>query len=195
MTLVKMLISRFAKEPAFTSRDAAVFFRKEGVSPAYRNLLLHKLVKQGELFPITKGVYTFRQEMQAVGFAFQPFYYGLQDALSLRNLWEQETAPVVITPRRVRTGVRKFLGNNYVVKRIDRKMFFGFSLLKYGDFWVPVSDAEKTLIDLVHFRQPVSEEALAGIKKAIRKEVLEEYLKRVPERLAERMREKLKMKK
>jgi len=148
-------------------------------------------VKQGELFPITKGVYTFRQEMQTVGFAFQPFYYGLQDALSLRNLWEQETAPVVITPRRVRNGMRKFLRNNYVVKRIDRKMFFGFSLVKYGDFWMPVSDAEKTLIDLVHFRQPVSDEALTEMKKAMRKEVLEGYLEKVPKMLAERVRKKL----
>jgi predicted transcriptional regulator of viral defense system len=191
MSAVSDLIERFRREPAFSARDAQVFFRARKVSPAYRNLLLHNLVRKGKLFRIAKGRYTFRDEMQSVGFAFQPFYYGLQDALSLRNLWEQETVPVVITARRVRSGLRKFAGGNYLVRRISRRMFFGFEAAEYGDFWIPVSDAEKTLIDLVYFRQPISDETIVEIRKVMRKEVMREYLKRVPKWVEERVRKKL----
>ncbi|EQD66731.1 transcriptional regulator, partial [mine drainage metagenome] len=81
--------------------------------------------------------------------AFLPFYYGLEDALSLRGFWEQETNPVIITPRKVRNGVRQFDSRNYVVRRIDRKMFFGYTFVNYEEFYIPVSDTEKTLIDLI----------------------------------------------
>ncbi len=191
MTAVSELVGRFGTEPAFTSRDALAFLRKKGVKKEYCNLLLHKLARSGRLFRISRGVYTFRQEAQAVGFAFQPFYYGLQDALSLRNLWEQETVPVVVTARRVRGGRRAFLGAAYVVRRISRKMFFGFESIKYGGFWVPVSDAEKTLVDLVYFRQPVGSELARELRKAIRRDVLEKYLKMVPKRVAGMVRKKL----
>lgn len=180
MTLVFEMQHRFAFEPAFTSRDVRAFFGRRRLSPEYQKLIVHKLISQGKLFRISKGAYTFRPEAQVVGFAFQPFYYGLQDALSLRNLWEQETVPVVITPRRVRSGIRKFAGNNYLVRRMNRSMFFGFEMLRYGDFWIPVSDAEKTLIDLVYFRQPISKELAEELKRAIRKDVLKQYLKRSP---------------
>ena len=87
---------------------------------------MNHLTKKGEIKKITRGAYTFKEEIEVVGFAFSPFYYGLQEALSLRNLWEQEVNPVVITPRKIRQGVRKFLGNNYLIKRVNRSMFFGF---------------------------------------------------------------------
>ena len=187
MTLVSDMRHRFAAEPAFTSRDVRAFFGRRRMSPGYQKLMVHKLISQGKLFRISKGAYTFMQEAQAVGFAFQPFYYGLQDALSLRNLWEQETVPVVVTPRRVRSGIRKFAGSNYLVRRIRRSMFFGFEMLRYGDFWIPVSDVEKTLIDLVYFRQPVSRGLAGELKRAIRKDVLKRYLKRSPLRVRKRV--------
>jgi len=191
MTNTSELRKRFSNEPAFSSRDIKTFFAKRGLSQEYQNLMTHNLVASGKLFRIGKGIYTFREEMQAVGFAYSPFYYGLQDALSLRNLWEQETTPVVITPRKVRTGVRTFLGNNYTVRKIARRMFFGFELVKYGGFWVPVSDVEKTLIDLVYFRQPLSDELVREMKKSIRKSTMDDYLKRAPAGLARRVRTKL----
>lgn len=188
MTMVSRLCSRFQEHPAFTARDVRLFFDSEGVSSAYRNLLLHKLVAGKRLFRISKGIYTFRQEAQVVGFAFQPFYYGLQDALSLRSLWEQETVPVVLTPRKVRSGIRSFEGSNYIVRRISRGMFFGFETIRYGDFWIPVSDAEKTLIDLVYFRQPIGKELAAELKRAVRKKVLRAYLARLPPKLSARVK-------
>jgi len=192
MTYTSKLRLRFEKEPAFCARDIRLFFAGSHLSAEYQNLMVHKLLKEGKLQRIGRGIYTFRQETQAVGFAFQPFYYGLQDALSLRNLWEQETVPVVITPRKVRAGRREFLGSNYIVRRIGRSMFFGFGMVKYGDFWVPVSDLEKTLIDFVHFRQPLPRELATALKKSVRRDVMDGYLKRVPVRLAKKVRVLLK---
>ncbi len=174
---------RFSKRTTFTTRDALLFLSQRGASQEYAHLLLHNLVRQGEAHRITKGVYSFKEEMQVVGFAYSPYYYGLQDALSIHNLWEQETNPVVITPRKIRPGIKQFLGNNYVVKRIDKKMFFGFATVKYHDFWINVSTPEKTLLDFIYFRQPLDEKTLAEIRKKISKKTLAEYLKKMPKRV------------
>jgi predicted transcriptional regulator of viral defense system len=148
---------------------------------------MNHLTKKGEIKKITRGAYTFKEEIEVVGFAFSPFYYGLQEALSLRNLWEQEVNPVVITPRKIRQGVRKFLGNNYLIKRVNRSMFFGFEMIKYYEFWIPVSDVEKTLIDFVYFKQALPKETIEEIKQQIRDEILFGYLKRVPKWVKKRV--------
>jgi len=180
MTLTSELRKRFMAEPAFSSRDISTFFSRRRVSAQYRNLMVHKMLASGELSRIGRGAYTFHQDAQVVGFAFQPFYYGLQDALSLRGIWEQETVPVVVTPRRVRAGARRFLGSNYIVRRISRKMFFGYEMLKRGGFWVPVSDAEKAFLDMLYFRQPLPPALARAMRKGMRPEVLKEYLARSP---------------
>ncbi len=193
MKHIKLLREHFAKMPVFTMRDVKLLLGRKA-SGKYVDLLLHNLVESGELNRISKGVYTFRTETQLVGFAFQPFYYGLQDALSLHNLWEQETTPVVITPRRVRKGMRNFLGSNYLVRTINRNMFFGFKLLKYFDLWIPVSTPEKTLIDFVYFREPLTKEALQELKKKINKKTFKEFLKRTPKHTKEKIKTLLKQK-
>lgn len=176
----KEVREHFKTAPAFTITDLRVFLGKKGISKGYLYLLVHNLMERGELKRISRGVYTFHSDVQVVGFGFGPFYYGLQEALSLRNLWEQETNPVVITPRKVRNGLRRFQGANYVVRRINRGMFFGFETVRYGDFWIPVSDVEKTLIDFVYFKQPLSAETLAEIELRLDRQKLDGYLKRCP---------------
>ena len=188
MKYVGEVRERFANAPVFTISDLKVLLGRKGISRGYLHLLVHNLLARGEVKRVSRGVYTFRSELEAVGFGFRPFYYGLQEALSLRNLWEQETNPVVITPRKVRTGVRTFEGANYVVRRISRRMFFGFDMVRYADFWIPVSDVEKTLIDFVYFRQPLSREAAAEIRKRADKKALDGYLKRCPARVKKGVR-------
>jgi len=190
MTYAKEIEDEFRKSPAFTMNDVKKIIH-ERTSNAYLKLLLYNLVKKGRLNRITKSTYTYNEDVEAVGFAFRPFYYGLQEALSLRNLWEQETNPVIITPKKVRTGTRAFLGRNYVIKRITRSKFFGFELIKYYDFWIPVSDIEKTLIDFVDFGEKISEETLSEIKKKIKKDVLDEYLAKYPKSIGKKVRKLL----
>lgn len=169
----------FAKKPVFSAREAKLFLRKRGASAGYARLFLHKLAKK-KSHRISKGVYSFRQEMQVVGMAYEPYYYGLQDALSLHNAWEQETNPVVITPRKVRVGTKKFLGQNYWVRKISRKMFFGYETVRYDDFWINVSDLEKTLIDFAYFKLPLPKETVGEIKERLQEKRLQEYLRRCP---------------
>ncbi|MFH0927029.1 MAG: hypothetical protein V1822_00435, partial [Candidatus Micrarchaeota archaeon] len=57
----------------------------------------------------------------------------------------------------------------------------------YSGFWVPVSDVEKTLIDMVHFRQPISGEVAAEFKKRVDKKKLKAYLGRCSARLAKKV--------
>ena len=187
MKFMKEFIAQFSSKPAFSSYEARNFFTFRHGPEGYYKLVLNNLVRSGRIYRITRGQYTFHDEVQYVGFAFRPFYYGLQDALSIRNLWEQETNPVIITPRRVRSGIRTFLGRNYLIRWIERSMFFGYSLVEYGDFFIPVADAEKILIDMVYYHEFLPEEIKNEIVSSVNKEKLQEYILMLPEFLRKRV--------
>jgi len=181
----KILRQKLLRQPVFSVADAKKIL--PSASWEYVHLLLHNLRQKGEIFRISRGIYSFREEMAVVGFAYSPFYYGLQQALSIHALWEQEANPVVITPRKVRGGIRKFEGNNYVVRRISRKMFFGYEMVKYSGFWVPVSDVEKTFLDMAYYRQHIGKGLEKEFAKKIDKKKLKKYLKAAPERVREKI--------
>lgn len=164
--------------PIFTVADIRTALKRGGISADYTNLLLHDLAKKGITTRVTRGVYTFHKDIAVVGFAFSPFYYGLESALSLRGISDQGTNMVVITARNVRTGIRTFAGRNYRIQRIGEQYMFGYSMLRYGDYWVPVSDPEKTLIDMAAIGVQVTDEELESLRKLINKRKLTEYLKR-----------------
>lgn len=178
MKYLKSVREKFEKRPAFRSRDLRVFLKPKGISGGYLKQLVHNLVKNGEVHRLSRGTYTFQDDTQVIGQAYQPCYHGLQEALSIHGLWEQETNPVIITTRKVRTGLRQFLGSNYLVRRIGRKMFFGFGTVKYGGRWIPVSNVEKTLIDFAYYNEPLDAATRKEILNRIRKPVLAEYIKR-----------------
>ena len=120
------------------------------------------------------------------GFSYSPFYYGLQEALSFRNLWEQETNPVIITIKKVRPGLKSsFDGGNIVLHRINRKYFFGFDFIDYYNIQIPVSNIEKTIIDFVYYKEEssLSKEVIKEIKEKIDMKKLSEYLKEYPSHL------------
>ncbi len=187
MKFMKEFISQFSSKPVFSSYEARNFFRFRHGPEGYYKLVLNNLVRSGRIYRITRGQYSFYDEIQYVGFAFKPFYYGLQDALSIRNIWEQETNPVIITPRRVRSGIRIFQGRNYLIRWIERSMFFGYSLVEYGDFFIPVADAEKILIDMVYYHEFMPEEVKDEILKVVKKEKLQKYILMLPEYLRKRV--------
>jgi predicted transcriptional regulator of viral defense system len=181
-------LGHFSGVPAFTAGDARLFLSGLGASDGYASLLLTNLVRKGELRRIKRGVYTFGQDPMLAGFAFSPSYHGLQDALSLLELWDQETNAVIVTPLRVRTGMKEMLGGKVMIRRIDRRLFFGFDSLRYFDYWLQVSDVEKTLIDFVYFREPLQDAVLAGMREKIDKKKLDAYLKRCPGWVRRRVR-------
>lgn len=143
----------------------------------YAYVIANHLLKRGEIRRITKGYYTTYEEPSLLVYCMKPAYIGLQDAMSFHDLWEQETNPIVITTRKVRPGVRNVLGQNVWVRRISPKHFFGYDYLTSNDFLLPVSDVEKTLIDMVYFRE-MREDIARGFRESVDREKLMRYLKK-----------------
>lgn len=176
----------FKKSPVVSISSLKKFIEKK--DKRYIHLLINHLIKKQEIRQITKGFYTTHEDPSLIVFCFKPAYLGLQDALSIHNLWEQETVPVVITARKIRQGTRKVFGNNILLRRLDKKYFFGIEYIKQGDFYFPCSDIEKTFIDILYFKESLDEETLKEIRKRIDRKKLEKYLERYPKTLIKKAR-------
>src|SRR3989344_6885864 len=79
---------------------------------SYAKLLLFNLIKNKTIKKIGTGIYTKHNELSLAVFSFKPAYLGLQTALSYHGVWEQETIPIIITIKKVRRGLRGFMGGN-----------------------------------------------------------------------------------
>ena len=149
----------------------------------YTKQLIRNLVLKGKIKKLAKGFYTSHNNPELAVFCFKPAYLGLQDALSFHDLWEQETIPIIITSRKVRTGIRKIMDMNILLRRINKKYLFGFNYLPQEKFHLPYSDIEKTFIDMIYFKEKLSKEVIKEITKRIDKRKLEKYLKLYPKRI------------
>ncbi len=98
-----------------------------------------------------------------------------------------------MTNRNVREGVRTFNGRNYRVKRIDSNGMFGYSMVRQGNFWVPVSDVEKTAIDIVRFYGHITEDEFTAILAVLDRKKLREYLNRFGTALDNKVLDELRM--
>ena len=67
-----------------------------------------------------------------------------------------------------------------VVHRIAPRYFFGFGHVPQGEFDVPVSDVEKTAIDLVYYGESPGRDVLRAAVRGADMGVLEGYLRRYP---------------
>ncbi len=68
---------------------------------------------------------------------------------------------------------------NYVARRISREMFFGYTYIKYYDFYIPVSDIEKTLIDFIYYNEKIPEYLFDYLKENASKKILKNYTSRI----------------
>lgn len=183
-------VRRYARStPAFSARDVELLVNNRG----YSLLMLHNLSERGELNRITRGWYTIHKDPIVSVFALKPAYVGLQGALSLRDLWEQETNVVLVTCGKAKPGVRTVMGDRVVVHRIAPKYFFGFDYLPYGEFHVPVSDLEKTLIDLVYYEESPGADVLGEVGKRADRRVMANYLAKYPQAFARVFRKKIRL--
>lgn len=157
----------------------------------YTKLLARNLVQQKRIHRITKGYYTIHDDPALLVFCLKPAYLGLQDALSIYNLWKQETIPIIITTMNARQGIRNVFGTNVLVRSIEKKYFFGIEYIQQGDFYFPYSDIEKTFLDLVYFKQDIRADVLKEIKKKMKTEKLKEYLSYYPREFQEMVKGKL----
>lgn len=165
----------FSKVRIFSFKDASRFLKKMGASDAYVKLFMHNQVRKRGLHRIGKGKYTYKDDETVIGFAFNPFYYGLEHALTIHGLWTQMTNPVIVTAAKAVPGVREAMGRKVIVRRISEKMFFGSEQIDYNGSFIPVSDVEKTLIDFIYFRISLNNEDMANLVKATDRQKLRRY--------------------
>ncbi len=177
----------FAKSPVVEFSSVKRIIGDEG----YALLLVHNLLKSGRIKRLGKGSYTSRDNPELMALSLKPAYLGLQDAISLHRIWEQETIPVMITSRKVRTGIRDVIGTNVLIRRMDKKLIFGFDYVEENGLYLPYSDVEKTFIDMVYFRERMDESALKEFRKRIDEKKLAGYLKHYPKKFREKVIERL----
>ena len=177
MKYIREFLENFKKTPAFTFKGAERFLKYKGSTSAYAKLFMSKLVKSGRTYRITKGNYSLFKDNEIVGFPFYPFYYGLGFALTNHGLSKQQFNPHVITTRNVRAGLRTAFCSNFYVSKISEGMFFGYIYVKGENFSYPLSDIEKTLIDMLYYDFSVEEYVYENIFKRLDKRKTREYLK------------------
>jgi predicted transcriptional regulator of viral defense system len=170
----------FKKSPVVSYNSISRIIKSKKKVKGYAKRVINYLIKQGKIKKITKGYYTISDNSSLAVFCFQPAYLGLQDALSFHNLWEQETIPIIITSRNIRTGIRNILGSNVLIKRLNKKYFFGIEYYQEDSSALPYSDIEKTFIDMVYFRQPLDKETIKEFKKRVDGKKLRAYLRKYP---------------
>ncbi len=173
-------VKYFDTFPTFTMRDARLFLKKHGASDDYCRLFMHNIIKGGKVFRIGRGTYTLHDDPMLTGFAWSPFYYGMETALTHYGLWNYVTPISIITSKRVRKREITLLGRNAKVRQLSRKYMFGYSMVEYSGMHIPMASIEKTLIDSVYFHERFSNEVMAAIMKRIDRKVLADYLKVYP---------------
>lgn len=171
-----------AKFPAFSANDAYLFLTKYNVSEGYARRFLNNLVRSGKIYKIKRNYYTCHDSPYTVGFAYAPFYYGLGTALNIHNLSEQQSQPTVISATKSMPQVQLFRNSKIFIHRISARMVFGVISVAFEGFEIPVSDIEKTLIDLVYFRYGVDDYVYENLAAGIDREKLNEYLDMCPGR-------------
>ena len=177
------VLGLFQRSPVVSYTSVSNIIKTRKARSQNTKQCIRRLVSSGKVKRLAKGYYTRYSDPSLIVFCFKPSYLGLQNSLSFHNLWEQETIPVILTASKIRQGVREVMGVNVLLRRMEKKYLFGFDYYKDGDFWLPYSDKEKTLIDMVYFKERLSKEAIKSFAKAINKNKLMQYLKHYPKRI------------
>ena len=177
MKYIKEIRDYFKKNVVVSIYSLKRFLISKGASEDYVYQVVNMLLKRHEINRVIKGFYSIYDDPTLIVYCLNPAYIGLESALSFHNLWEQETNINVITPGKLRTGVRTVFGANLYIHHLDPKYFFGYDFVNYYDFKIPVSDVEKTLLDLIYFKHHISQETVREIKKVISMRKLKGYLR------------------
>lgn len=143
----------------------------------YAKLLVFHLLKKKIIQKLIKGYYTKHHDISLAVLCLKPAYLGLHNAMSFHNVWEQETIPVIITSKKVKTGIRRINNNNILIRKTNPAYLFGIEYLQDGNYYLPYSDVEKTLIDMVVYKERISPEVMKNFKKRINILKLKNYLR------------------
>jgi len=181
------VMNLFEKSPIVSYTSIERITNGKKAAKQYAKHLINNLIKKNKIKRITKGYYSVYDDPSLIVYSLKPAYLGLQDALSMHNLWEQETIPIILTSRKIRQGIRIINNSNVLIRRIDKKYIFGTELLKQGNLYFPYSDIEKTFIDMIYFKENFTKGTIKEIKQKINKTKLNSYLKHYPKQIKKRV--------
>lgn len=181
---IKNIRNYFKKNIIVDINSLKKFIQEQRGNEEYIHLIINNMVKNGEIKRLVRGYYSIYDDPILSVFCFKPSYIGLQSALSIHDLWEQETIPIIITIKKIRQGTREVNGANTMLRRISPKYFLGIEYIKEGNFYIPVSDIEKTFIDMIYFRQKLDKDLLNEFKKKINVKKMKSYIKKYPKNIS-----------
>jgi len=149
----------------------------------YAKVFIHNLKRKGRIIELAKGWYSFRKSPYLITIPLGEAYIGLGAAAFLHNAWGQVPNIDVLTtraPSRIRTGERVVAGSKVTIRRLDRKLYFGFETMHIEDAgWIRVSGPEKTLIDMIYYGYPFMDEILPQLVKTVDRKKLAAYLRKM----------------
>jgi predicted transcriptional regulator of viral defense system len=181
MKITDELLRRFKSWPTFTALDAYRHIKKVSRSATRTSVqvTLFRLVRDGRLYRVAKGVFSLRDNAEYTGFAFSPFYYGGLSALMIRDLIDDQVKLEIMTTKTVRKShMALFDGSvEVILHHVSSARYFGFDMIAYGGIEVPVSNPEKTLIDLFYYgiRLPIQD--YSELLRVVSREKVRGYLK------------------
>ena len=180
MTIANEITYAFKNFKTFTFNDVRMVLNvKKEISDKTIQVTLSRMIKSKKLYKITKGIFSLEKRDDIAGFAFSPFYYGGLAALMIRDMLDNQVKIEIMTTRRVKRSFVEIYGGDsaVVLHHIPKKYYFGFEDVKYGNLTIPVSNPEKTLIDLFYYRKKLSMQDYAEVLKHIKMGILAKYLK------------------
>lgn len=187
MTISREILEKFSEYPVFRYGDVERYLKGERRRTGDLARIIAYLKKTGRIRTVVKGVYTVAGDSMVSGFAYSPFYYGLLSALTIRELWTQNSRPEIMTVKSVRASKVQIFGDAddlVFVHHIPARYFFGYDVVKYGKLSVPVSNPEKTLIDLFYYKVRLPIQDYGDLLRAVSKKKLNTYLKAYDRRIA-----------
>ncbi len=154
-----LLLKRLEHYPLFTENDVA---KITGQNPASIRTLLYRLHHQGYIQRLEKGKYTLHEDpLIYASYLVTPSYLSLWTALRYHNLTPQQPPNLFI----ISTVAKKNITINTTTLFFSTsRQLFGYGKERYADFDIFMADPEKTIIDCLLFKIPLSyvEEALEG---------------------------------
>lgn len=156
--------------------------KERNISDKYAYTLLNRLNKKNKIKNITKGKYTKNKNIWEIATnLFTPSYISFWSAAYFKGYTEQIINEIQIATTKKHKTI-EFENYTITFNKLNKKRFFGFEKIRYGDNFIFVVDDEKLLIDLITKEKLVGnfEELTKIIKQTkINKKKIISYLKKI----------------
>jgi predicted transcriptional regulator of viral defense system len=149
-----MNIIKFQKQLAPYQIFSLQDIRKLLLDFSYRQI--DRWEKKGYLLKIKQGFYALSNQNINQNFAFltankiySPSYISIEKALKFYKLIPEEVFQITSVSTKKTTGFETHVGN-FTYRHIDSKLFWGYKLMKFGDYKFLLAEPEKAILDYLY---------------------------------------------